>query len=581
MGGAAGGVGLGVEIDEDDAGGVGFGEVEGGAVLVGECEGWRGGAGLEGFGGPEDWGEAKHEAEGGKKDGNFHSVAGKMRQVYGPAMKKWKFWLVLSAVLGMAVVVGGRQPWAGFEADWGFLDALALPGGRGLWNEVSLVVARWVCGWGGPEAAAAAWPWVLVVRDGVVVAAGVMVAWILGWRMPRWRGAVVVAAAGVVVWLGAEMGVGRLVLGGQRGWEVTRPALSFWLKDAVDWARERADGREVWCNASARRWLGLWPGSAGGLGVGGSGEARGSRGSGSGASQRGDSWQWGDWHRLAGDPVLWRRAISGERPGAVVLAGPREEFRPLLWHLLESPDWVLARVTPGAFVFLPSGWGLVGTRMDSGVWPEAAPEGLTGGQRGVFWARMGAQAAAAREYGLARRYFDRAVEAAPQHPLALVMRASFFAERGDWLEAAHDARRLVRERPNFVAAWKVLAQAELALGGRAAAFDAARRLMELAPQDTQALFVAARCFSEANAPEYELEALGRLIALSRRRGLPVGNYELYLGQALARRGFREQAAEALRRALESGELTGEGRQRARELLEDWGGGGDQEQQAER
>jgi hypothetical protein len=271
----------------------------------------------------------------------------------------------------------------------------------------------------------------------------------------------------------------------------------------------------------------------------------------------------------AGNPSAWRR-LDRESPfGAVLMAGSLAEYRPLLDHLLESPDWQLRDVTPWTMV-----WGRVGldgsplernwTRPDAAELLRLFPHPE---DRAYYLARMGEQMAALQDFGTARRFFRESLALEPRRPDARTMSASFLASRGQWPEAVAEAEAVLQEHPGYAPAYQVLVQAELGAQRPSRAWDAARRLRALQPQDPYSLFLHARAANAVGAAWDEADSLQRLIRISRRLGLPTAPYQLYLGQALSRQGLLEQAAAAWQAALGSGELTTEQEAQVREFLQ--------------
>lgn len=442
------------------------------------------------------------------------------------------WWILFLSAALMALLVHGTLQRASLDAS--MLDLLSLPPAEGMEDGFSSTVLRMVGTppSGSPETAARLLPWLLGARDFFFLAAGLgLLAWV-GRRFPDFsRWSVLLAGAGLVAY------------GGWRGfhqlhwWDPAAsgiPDAGGSLMDAYAEARQLAGEAPVWVNLSAARWLPLFAGP----------------------------WK-EEWtapgpeeaellSRQAGNPRTWRLADRQAGYGAILLAGPPAEFRPLLDHLLGSPDWHLHSLYPYAMVFRRGT-----TPENHALWPQ--PEDLwqrypREGARASYLARLAHQAAAINQPGEARRLFQQALELDSERAEVQALHASFLATRGQWEAASQAARTLLDRHPRYVPGWQVLVQAELAGGRPGSAWEASQTLLRLQPRDPYSLFLAARAAHEAGASYAEVEALERLIRVSRRRGLPLGRYYVYLGQAQARQGLADHARRSFETALASEEL---------------------------
>lgn len=265
----------------------------------------------------------------------------------------------------------------------------------------------------------------------------------------------------------------------------------------------------------------------------------------------------------AGDPTRWRALDRRDRFGSVALIGHPAEYRPLLDHLLESTDWRIGYLDNHGVVFVRDP-GMRWTPPSAADWEREFPDAV---ERAVFLSQWALKLAAVKRHAEARRALRDAVELAPDRPEVLARFAGFEAERGRWGDALKLCEQALVLRPDYPPALQVKIQALLELRRPDAAWAEARRLAAAAPGDPYALFLFAKSANAARAFASEADALERLLALSRRRGLPDISYRLYLGQAYARQGLAAAAAEQFRAVLDSGALGGEQERQVREMLE--------------
>jgi len=251
--------------------------------------------------------------------------------------------------------------------------------------------------------------------------------------------------------------------------------------------------------------------------------------------------------KLTLDPGAWRTALRQKQWSRVVLTGPLSEYRPLLDHLLVSPDWHLAKVANLGWVF----------ERGPGV-PDAVPENLqldTDLNTAVYLAQLGEKLDAMKKTAEARASITRALELAPNDPIVISHAASFYAERKRWQEVLTYTDKALKNDPDYVHALLLSALAYYELGDFSRAHDVLGRVLLQTPNDFYALLLLARVMRAENDYRGEAEVMERMVRLAGEHRLPQARYLVYLGQAYARQGLAERSAVSYRKALESGELT--------------------------
>jgi tetratricopeptide (TPR) repeat protein len=263
---------------------------------------------------------------------------------------------------------------------------------------------------------------------------------------------------------------------------------------------------------------------------------------------------------LSINPPAWRKALRSSAWRAVALSGPVGEFRPLLEHLLTSPDWRLALVTNHGYLFL----------RESG--PAAAPINPAsfrlGGDRetAIYLAQIAERYDAVRQPAAALECLNRALELAPEEVSVLSHAATFAAGRKRWQDALTYSSRALAREPDNAHAKLVRALALLETGQAQQAQNLAGEVLAQAPDDLYTLFLYARICRTLHDYAQEAATLERLTALSEKSSLSTVNYRIFLGQAYARQGLPEPALKNYRLVLESGTLNPEQAQEIRDAI---------------
>ena len=251
---------------------------------------------------------------------------------------------------------------------------------------------------------------------------------------------------------------------------------------------------------------------------------------------------------LVGNPKAWREALRKSKWKAVLLTGPATNFRPLLDHLVTSPDWTLAEINNHGYLFLRGSEA-----------PAAALE-VKSFRRGndretaIYLGQVAMYYDAIHRNTEARECIEQALKLAPGNALVLSYAATYMAAHKRWQDAMDYAQKALQADPKFLQAKVVKAMALLELGQAGKARREVEDVLNEAPSDFYTLFIFARICRAENDFTHEAEALEHIVELCKKTGLPAGNYQLYLGQAYARLGMAKPALLNYRAALESGLL---------------------------
>lgn len=255
--------------------------------------------------------------------------------------------------------------------------------------------------------------------------------------------------------------------------------------------------------------------------------------------------------RLAANPAMWREELRKEKWQAVLLTGPVAEYRPLLDHLIASPDWHPMAVTNHGYLFR-RGPGLAVESLDVDAFRFG-----TDLETAIFLAQISERYDAIQRNTLARACMDRALQLAPDNASVLAYAATFAASHKRWQDAISLSKKALASEPDFAQAKIVQALSLLEINESARAQDLVEQVLARNPDDLYTLFLSARICRMLNDYAREAEVLEKIIALSKSAGLPVINYQIYLGQAYARMGQAKPALNNYRSVLAGGQLNKE------------------------
>jgi tetratricopeptide (TPR) repeat protein len=264
------------------------------------------------------------------------------------------------------------------------------------------------------------------------------------------------------------------------------------------------------------------------------------------------------------NPKLFRQLDRVYYFDALLLAGDPAAFGPLLRHLRETKDWTLTYLDHTALGF---------RRAPAKDWTPADIRllrekfaGRDTATRVLFLSGLASRLLAIDRTSDALDAIDEALKLDAKSPEALTQMAIYkmrFAMWTDALDAADDA---LAARKDYPPALAIRAQALYALRKSSDAYSASQKLLALAPEDPQTLFLHARIAHQAHAYDSEVTALRRLVELAEKANLSTSGYRIYLGQALAQRGDRDDALAEFQKAIDAGDLSDEQANFARETI---------------
>jgi len=266
-------------------------------------------------------------------------------------------------------------------------------------------------------------------------------------------------------------------------------------------------------------------------------------------------------------PQAWRALDRKERFGSVLLAGDPARFRPLLDHLRRAHDFTLTRVDPTSYFFERNP-----TKTE--VWTTASIpsvlEAYPAKEQQLARVQLAHRLIYLDELPAAKALLDEVLKQTPESPEAWTQMAAWHGSAGQWSAALHAANRALAAKRNYRPAQVAKAQALEAQGQFDDALILTRALYAATPDDPQILFLYAKVAHSAHAYQEEILVMKSLIALLQKHAQPVGNWQIFLGQAHSAVGETRQAAEQFQAALKDPSLGEAQRAFATKALERFG-----------
>lgn len=249
--------------------------------------------------------------------------------------------------------------------------------------------------------------------------------------------------------------------------------------------------------------------------------------------------------RLAREPSLWREQDRRARYRTVWLLGEKSDYAPLARHLGESPDWNLTAVDATGVVFTRA------PRADDFATEparQAAREMWGGANKSSYLSGAALACLAAGAVPEADELSSAAVNSSDHSAAAAAARALVLVSTAKIREALAMADLATSLDPALPEAWEARTEVQLRAGKTDDAYASSRRLLELSPGNTGALWLAARAANAARAYQSEAEILEELVALTEGHGGDASFYNLYLGQSYAKQGLGRPALRAFEKA---------------------------------
>lgn len=247
---------------------------------------------------------------------------------------------------------------------------------------------------------------------------------------------------------------------------------------------------------------------------------------------------------LAVSPEDWRAEDRARPFSAVLISGRVYEAKPLIRHLLESPDWYLARLDNQGLLFLH------GPNPDFAATP--VPDFELPGDRAIYLAQYSLNLEAAGFRTLAASSMDEALSLAGKDYEILYRASSLSASLGKWERARKQAAAAIKSRPGAYEAKYLFALSLLETRAFDKSYEETSKLRNEYPNDSNVLLLHARAARAAHEYSDETKTLGKLLQLAKDNGSPTARIQIFLAQSWAQRGFADQAIGAYKAALAEG-----------------------------
>ena len=247
---------------------------------------------------------------------------------------------------------------------------------------------------------------------------------------------------------------------------------------------------------------------------------------------------------LAGSPAKWREEDRSKPFSAVLLAGRVFEAKPLIRHLLDAPDWYLARIDNQGLVFLH------GQKPDRSATP--IPDFTDLRDRAIYLAQYSLNLDAAGFQTLAASSMDEALSLGGKDYEVLFRAASLSASQSLWERARKQSAAALKASPGSYEASYLQALSLLETRAYEKSFECTSSLSRQYPDDFQVLLLHARAARAVHDYTAETKTLERLLRLAEDSKSPTARIHIFLAQSWAQRGFPEQAISHYQAALAEG-----------------------------
>ncbi|MEO6053353.1 MAG: hypothetical protein ABIP97_05005, partial [Chthoniobacterales bacterium] len=268
------------------------------------------------------------------------------------------------------------------------------------------------------------------------------------------------------------------------------------------------------------------------------------------------------WKEAAENPSIWRKMDRAHRFDLVLLSGPTVEFKPLLDHLMSSPDWILVYFDNGGFAFARQS----GQKPIPPTSADLSARFTSPSNKAKALAQAAMQCAVLQNYEKANALLRDGEVINSNCPEIFTTQAYIHLERQNWSAAINNANKALAQNPTSLTALQIKAQALLKNKDPDQAFLVSREIITLYPDDFYSLLLHAQIANTAHAYQSETRSLERVIEIAEKNEFPTAVYRVFLGQSYAKQGMGRPAIEQLDIALKDPSLSEEQRKQVRESL---------------
>ncbi|MEO8205652.1 MAG: hypothetical protein ABI615_05685 [Chthoniobacterales bacterium] len=268
------------------------------------------------------------------------------------------------------------------------------------------------------------------------------------------------------------------------------------------------------------------------------------------------------WKEAAENPSVWRKLDRIHRFNLVLLSGPTAEFKPLLDHLLTSPDWQLIYFDNGGFAFARQ----TQKKELRPVSKDISDKFEGAGNKAVALAQTAMQCAVMQDYETATTLLRDAEKIDKNCPDVFATQSLINLERKNWSAAIHHADEALALNPTLLSALQIKAQALLKNKDIEQAYLTSLEIRDLYPDDFYSLLLHAQIANTAHAYQDETRTLGQILKIAEKNRFPTGVYRVFLGQSYARQGLGKEAIDQFQAALNDPAFSSEQKTQINESL---------------
>lgn len=262
-----------------------------------------------------------------------------------------------------------------------------------------------------------------------------------------------------------------------------------------------------------------------------------------------------DFSRAEQDAQFWRKLDRKYRFDTLLFCGDPAEYHNLLEHLTLTKDWSLVYLDHTSMIFRRAPakpWNMDDLRALEQKFANYPPYDRAG-----FLTALAARLLAIGQNGVAKPLLDESLRLDKDSPETWTQSGLYELQSNKPMEGLKNVNHALGLDKNNFDALSAKAKILFATKQFSPALEVSGLLVQQVPDDPGVLFNHSKIAHEAHAYQQEIATLQHLIEIIAGQHQPVAGFQLYLGQAYAKRGDADKAMEQFQKALDEGSLSEE------------------------